>query len=140
MQIREVQVHDLRRIYEIEFESFQHPYPPHVIDFLFESHRETFLVAFEREVLGYVIGIPREEEGHIISLAVKKSHRRRRIGSVLVSNLLELFSDKKKATLEVRISNKAAIKLYEKLGFSSIGILKNYYENWEDAILMERFL
>lgn len=42
-------------------------------------------------------------------------------------------------SLEVRVSNESAIKLYEKFGFKNVGIRKNYYQdNFEDAYLMVR--
>lgn len=79
------------------------------------------------------------DEGYITNIAVHPDHRRKGIAFQLTENLkakaqsLELSF----LTLEVRESNSAAIKLYEKAGFKSVGKRKGFYSNpKEDAILM----
>lgn len=79
------------------------------------------------------------DEGHITNIAVHPDFRGQGIGSKLVYSLVE----KSKTfgcnalTLEVRSSNIVAQNLYEKFGFISEGIRKNYYEdNKEDALIM----
>jgi [ribosomal protein S18]-alanine N-acetyltransferase len=80
-----------------------------------------------------------EDEGHITNVAVHPDYRRMHLGSILVNMLI---ADTRKEglrrfTLEVRVSNQAAISLYEKFGFRSAGLRKGYYEdNNEDAMIM----
>jgi ribosomal-protein-alanine N-acetyltransferase len=78
-------------------------------------------------------------EAHIVTIAVRPEQRRRGIGEVLLIAALEaaLESGQEEATLEYRISNKAARALYEKYGFEQVGVRARYYsDNQEDAVLM----
>lgn len=79
------------------------------------------------------------EEAHITNIAVDKDHRRKGYGEALLKYILDdCYKEMiKYLTLEVRVSNKAAIGLYEKYGFRSFGIRKKYYQdNNEDAMIM----
>ena len=86
--------------------------------------------------LGYwLIG----DEVHISTFAVHPEFRRQGIGENLLKNALADAAKRgaQVATLEVRASNEAAIKLYGKLGFKVGGSLEGYYhDNDEEAILM----
>lgn len=78
-------------------------------------------------------------EAHIVTLAVRERHRRRGIGERLVIAILELAmqAEQEVATLEVRASNDAAQRLYDKYGFARLGLRKRYYsDNNEDAVIM----
>ncbi len=79
------------------------------------------------------------DETHITEIAVRQPYRRQGIGQLLIITLVEIGIEKRAtlATLEVRVSNLAAQKLYEKLGFANVGQRKGYYnDNREDAIIM----
>lgn len=79
------------------------------------------------------------EEAHITNIAVDVNCRRKYIGEALLKAVIDkCYEEKiKYITLEVRVSNKAAIGLYEKYGFKSLGIRKGYYQNNnEDALIM----
>ncbi len=79
------------------------------------------------------------EEAHITTIAVAPDYRRNRIGEALLINLIDDCHKNgvKYITLEVRVSNEAAIGLYEKYGFKSLGTRKGYYQdNNEDALIM----
>lgn len=79
------------------------------------------------------------EEVHITNIAVSSDFRRRHIGEALLSVIIdECYRNMAKyITLEVRVSNKPAISLYEKYGFKSLGVRKGYYQdNNEDALIM----
>ena len=76
-----------------------------------------------------------------MNLAVAESHRRRGIATRLMARLFEMTSGdgRRGYTLEVRVSNEAAIKLYESLGFKARGVRRGYYtDNREDALIMWR--
>jgi ribosomal-protein-alanine N-acetyltransferase len=78
-------------------------------------------------------------EGHIVTLAVHDQHRRQGIGELLLVVALEaaLEASQDLVTLEYRISSQAARALYEKYGFSQVGVRARYYsDNQEDAVLM----
>ena len=79
------------------------------------------------------------DEAHITTFAVHPRYRRRRIGERLLLALIDLSADRhaREATLEVRLSNIAARRLYEKYGFRPVGIRPRYYsDNQEDALIM----
>lgn len=79
------------------------------------------------------------EEAHITTIAIAPQYRKRNFGQALLKTIIdECYKEKiKYITLEVRVSNKAAINLYTKYGFSSFGTRKKYYQdNNEDALIM----
>jgi len=78
-------------------------------------------------------------EAHIVTVAVRDDCRRSGVGERLLIAALEVASDcdQEVVTLEVRASNEAAQKMYEKYGFNRVGLRKRYYtDNNEDAVLM----
>ena len=79
------------------------------------------------------------DEAHITNLSVHPEFQNQKIAhKLLLSTLDECYENKIKfITLEVRASNKRAIHLYEKFGFTSLGYRKKYYQdNNEDALIM----
>lgn len=81
------------------------------------------------------------DEAYITNIAVKKEFRRQGVGGALLKAIINHCADSSFVTLEVRVSNSAAIKLYEKLGFVSQGIRKGFYSHpTEDANIMTLFL
>ncbi len=79
------------------------------------------------------------EEAHITTVAVAPDYRRKNYGQCLLKQIIDdCYNEKiKYITLEVRVSNTAAINLYTKYGFSSFGTRKGYYQNNnEDALIM----
>jgi ribosomal-protein-alanine N-acetyltransferase len=78
-------------------------------------------------------------EAHIVTVAVRESHRRMGIGERLLVAVIELARQEGQdsVTLEVRKSNEGAQRLYEKYGFQRVGLRVRYYtDNNEDAVLM----
>jgi ribosomal-protein-alanine N-acetyltransferase len=79
------------------------------------------------------------DEAHVTTFAVDPHYRRRGVGERLLLALLDLSVRRlaREATLEVRLSNLPARKLYEKYGFRPVGIRPRYYsDNGEDALIM----
>ena len=79
------------------------------------------------------------EEGDICNVAVEESRRRRGIGEAMLRELMRMAGQRgiENFTLEVRCSNLAAIRLYEKLGFTKEGLRKGFYSNpREDALIL----
>ena len=79
------------------------------------------------------------EQADIMNIVVKKDFRRLNIGSMLLENLILISKNAgcKKIMLEVNEKNFPAIHLYKKYGFKQISIRKKYYNNQENAIIME---
>ena len=91
----------------------------------------------------YVVGFAgfwvMADEAHITSIAVRDIKRRQGIGELLLISTIELAAElnANNVTLEVRVSNDAAHKLYYKCGFEKTGLRRGYYtDNREDALLM----
>lgn len=141
MIVRNVGPDDIYTVIDLEYQNFDYPYPPEVINFLYESHRDTFLVAEkEREVIGFVIGIVQKKEGHILVIAIRDDYKKKGIGTFLMKKLIEIYKKKgiTQLKLEVRASNVAALSMYKNLGFKITNRLKHYYENGEDGFLLRR--
>ena len=77
-------------------------------------------------------------EAHIVTLAVREGQRRRGLGELLLITAIELAvaHGQQVMTLEVRRSNEAAVSLYEKYGFTRVGVRTRYYDDREDALIM----
>ena len=90
-------------------------------------------------ILGYIGFWLIFEEAHITNVSVHPDYRRKKIAQILLKEMIQCCYDNmvKFITLEVRVSNIAAISLYEKFGFKSVGVRKGYYQdNNEDAMIM----
>ena len=94
-------------------------------------------------VLGYVGSQTCFEDADILNVAVLPAARRRGIAEALMLELERRLRPKgaERITLEVRASNLPALRLYEKLGYSQVGLRKNYYEKpREDALILQKEL
>ena len=92
-------------------------------------------------LIAYVIVSRYVDAWHVMNLVVAPEHRRQGIATRLLATLFDLTDDddRRGFTLEVRVSNDAAIELYESLGFRGQGIRRGYYtDNREDAVIMWR--
>ncbi|WOB44967.1 ribosomal protein S18-alanine N-acetyltransferase [Thermoleptolyngbya oregonensis NK1-22] len=81
------------------------------------------------------------DEAHITTLAVHPAQRGRGLGQLLLTALMQAAWHHQMhwATLEVRASNRAAIALYQKFGFTDVGLRPRYYQNpEEDALILWR--
>ena len=93
------------------------------------------------ELAGYAFVSRYVDAWHVMNVAVDPQHRRRGIATELLERLFEVTANDQRRgyTLEVRVSNADAIRLYERLGFQSRGIRRGYYtDNREDALIMWR--
>jgi ribosomal-protein-alanine N-acetyltransferase len=132
---------DLEAVQDIERASFTTPWPPHAYRSELESNRlATYLVVRAGdEVVAYAGMWLMVDEAHITTFAVHPAWRRRRVGERLLVALLDLAVARRarEATLEVRLSNLAARRLYEKYGFRPVGLRPRYYsDDGEDALIM----
>jgi len=130
---------DIPRISEIEQESNTPPWTHGSL--LNELYNEDsfFIIAVIENIVGYAILRQVDASGEILKIAVDKSFRRKGIGDSLLKSCLEHAQNNlyESVFLEVRKSNTPAIKLYEKHGFRSVRIRKNYYTHpTEDAVIM----
>jgi ribosomal-protein-alanine N-acetyltransferase len=141
LRIAEMRLADIPAVHAIERASFPVPWPSYAFRQELETNRLAhYLVARSgRQVVAYGGIWMVVDEVHITTFAVLPDWRRQGIGGRLLLALLELGErlGARTATLEVRLSNMAARKLYEKYGFRPVGIRPRYYsDNAEDALIM----
>ncbi|OCL27762.1 ribosomal-protein-alanine N-acetyltransferase [Orenia metallireducens] len=140
LEIRPMVTADIQDILMIEEESFSSPWSKNAFMSELKNQYAYYLVAsIGDKLVAYIGAWLIFEEAHITTLAVAKEYRRQGIATLILE---ELFKDVRenqinKATLEVRVSNHKAKKLYLQEGFVEVGVRKNYYsDNKEDAVIM----
>jgi ribosomal-protein-alanine N-acetyltransferase len=144
VDFRRLELRDLNAIETIERQSYPTPWSRSMFAGELAKPSSISLGAFEPEtgeLLGYLIISRYVDAWHVMNLAVTPKRRRERIASSLLERLFELTSreGRRGYTLEVRVSNDVAIKLYEQAGFKARGIRRGYYtDNREDALIMWR--
>ena len=140
MKIIELTEDDVDEVSRIEQDTFSTPWS-----------RDAFMEMLQCEYAYYVVAKDGDEvlgccgirnmcgDGEITNVVVKKEARKKGIGEIMLSELMERSKKigVRAYTLEVRESNLPAIELYKKLGFETEGIRKNFYDKpQEDALIM----
>ncbi len=140
--IRRMTGADIPNVMPIEEESFPTPWTYDMMENELSVENSHYLVAEEEgRILGFIGYWQVLDEGHIMNIAVNKDSRERGIGSLLMDVMLE--DGRKRGilywTLEVRVSNDPARRLYEKKQFELAGIRPGYYASpREDACIYWR--
>lgn len=141
LRIEAMRIADIAEVQAIERASFTSPWPPQAYRAELETNRlASYLVA---RIDGRIVAFGglwlMVDEAHVTTFAVHPAWRRRRIGERLLLAMLDLAVERgaREATLEVRLSNLAARRLYEKYGFRPVGLRPRYYsDDGEDALVM----
>lgn len=140
IRIREMEAGDVDAAALLEQQIFSRPWSRQGFLDALEMDNTIFLVAEERgTVTGYAGLYGALDEGEITNVAVDGKRRCRGTGALLIRGLKELAEQRgiKRLILEVRVSNDAAIRLYERNGFTKQGIRRDFYElPREDAYIM----
>jgi [ribosomal protein S18]-alanine N-acetyltransferase len=138
--VRRLAYSDLPAVIAIERRSF--PAPWSLAMFVLELSKPSGVclgAALEDDLLGYLVCSRYDQVWHLMNVAVSPDRRRMGIASGLIRRLFEETdrAGELPITLEVRVSNREAIAMYEGLGFRSAGIRPRYYQdNGEDALIM----
>lgn len=133
--IEDASIKHLDRLYEIETECFdREAFTKQQIAHLLVDYNSLGLITKEEErIVGFIIGTIQAEEngltGHIVTIDISKTHRRKGLGVKLLQEIERIFIEKgiHECCLEAREDNTAALNLYKKLGYTKAGRLKNYY-------------
>jgi ribosomal-protein-alanine N-acetyltransferase len=142
IEFRKLKLRDLNAVEDIERTSYPTPWSRSMFAGELAKPSSICLGAVEsdkEELVGYLIISRYVDAWHVMNIAVAPEYRRRGIARSLMERLFEVTArDARRGyTLEVRVSNEAAIRLYEELGFKSRGIRRGYYtDNREDALIM----
>jgi len=129
---------DLPTVLTLEASVYPEPWSEAVFREEIARHDRVYLVAEEGgAVVGYAGLLLVEHDAHVTTVAVDPRARGRRLGTRLMLALADaaLAAGAAHLTLEVRVSNTAARRLYERFGFESVGRRKDYYRT-EDALVM----
>jgi ribosomal-protein-alanine acetyltransferase len=139
--IERMTVDDLDAVHVIEREAFSTPWPSHAYRQELENNRMAHYIVARcgDEIVGFAGMWLLVDEAHVTTFATHRTWRRQGIGERLLLALLDLARVRgaREATLEVRPSNTAARRLYEKYGFRNAGVRPRYYsDNHEEALIM----
>ena len=124
---------DRAAIIQLEAESFTNPWTAETFDRMLTVPVSRIFVARTdaSQIVGFCACWLIKDELHINTIAVSEPLRGRGVGSRLMADVLAR-TGVSRATLEVRRSNEAAIRLYEKFGFRVTAVRHKYYENPEE--------
>ena len=143
MEIVPANILDLNALRKLEKESFDRDAWP-MIDLIavLTFSNVVRLKAMENDtMIGFVAGDPHPNDGWgwVATIAVDPNFRRRGVGTALL-HACESMLGVPRSRLTVRTSNKGAITLYEREGYQTIDVWRAYYNDGEDAIVMEKTL
>jgi ribosomal-protein-alanine N-acetyltransferase len=131
----------LRSVLRIEAQVYPRPWSLSLFmsELALRSTRAYTVVRAGGAVVGYSGLMLQGEDAHITTIAVDPEWHRRGIATRMLIHLVRTAASRgaRHLTLEVRVSNRAALALYRKFGFRPAGVRKNYYvETNEDALVM----
>ena len=140
MKIELMTADDVKAVADIEKEVFSMPWSEESVrDAVTNSNARYLVMKSGDNLAGYVGMWYGGDEAEITNVAVSEGYRRQGIAYELMKQAKEMAitDGMAKMFLEVRVSNESAIRLYEKMGFKSLGVRKNFYEKpVEDAKVM----
>ena len=143
IDLRRLEPRDLDTVEEIERASYPTPWSRSM--FVAELRKPSSLAlgaySEDGDLVGYAFVSRYVDAWHVMNVAVATDFRGRGIATALLERLFEMTATdpQRGYTLEVRVSNSHAIRLYERLGFEARGIRRGYYtDNREDALIMWR--
>jgi len=143
--IEDASIQHLDRLYEIEKECFdKEAFTKQQIAHLLTDYNSIGLVAkINDKIVGFVIGMLYIERtalaGHILTIDVSPTYRKKGIAQKLLKEIEKIFKEKgaKICRLEVHEDNLAALRLYQKLGYKKVARLKGYYRDANGIYLIK---
>lgn len=106
-----------------------------------ESENSSYLIArMNDEIIGFAGIKVVLDEADIMNIVIKKNYRNQGIGTLLLENLISLAKSLNSNSLSLEVSEKnlPAIHLYQKFGFESLGVRKNYYQDKNGIIMTKK--
>jgi ribosomal-protein-alanine N-acetyltransferase len=141
LEIQRMRRRHLKGIMAIERQVYPRPWSPNLfLSEMADPRNRAYLVAkLGKDLVGYGGIMSYGDEAHVTTIAVDPRHHRRKIGTRLLYELIQegLRMGAQAVSLEVRVSNWGAQRLYSRFGFRPVGVRKGYYqETGEDALVM----
>jgi len=138
--IRPMQAADLPAVMKIENQSYDFPWSEEIFRDCLANSYQSMLYVDQQQIQAYAVSQNIVDECHLLNLTVRPEARSRGIGKKMLQYLINQArrNDIGSLFLEVRVSNIAAITLYDQLGFNEIGVRRDYYpasNGREDALV-----
>lgn len=143
LNLRPMAETDISDVLQIEHAAYAFPWNRNIFRGCLREDYCCRVVELDGGIAGYAIMSTGVDEAHLLNLCVDPGYHRTGLGDVLLNTMLDYARKQEAVTtfLEVRPSNKAARRFYEKRGFVEVGLRANYYPakfGREDAIIMAR--
>lgn len=138
LRVRRMRRRDLPVVLALEEAIYPQPWSPGVFaEELSLVNRHYVVLEDDRHIVGYGGLLLVAEDAHVTTIAIDPDARRRRLGTRLMLSLVDAagVAGARHLTLEVRVSNEGARRLYQRFGFAPVGVRKDYYRD-EDALVM----
>ena len=128
-----------------ERRAYSHPWTTGIFKDCLQSGHECWVLQVANGLIGHVILSMGAGESHLLNICVNPECQGRGYGALLLRHIIERASEQRCRCifLEVRASNRSAYKLYERFGFTEIGVRKDYYPanaGAEDALVLVKEL
>jgi len=141
INLRPMQAADIDAVMEIENATYPFPWTAGIMRDCLRVGYCCWLAEQDEQIVGYSIMSIGAGESHLLNICVHRDWQRQGIASQLLKHMLNLAKrhGAEVCLLEVRPSNRSAIELYEKNGFSEVGRRKSYYpakNGHEDALIL----
>lgn len=144
INIRKFKPSDMFSVIKLSSETLSEHYNPNLFNYLYETFPNGFWVCeINHKIIGFIVGVKLNNEiAKILMISVSNLYQNRSIGSKLLTTFLSeiILYNIKKVELEVKKTNLKAINFYKRFGFEIVEIIKEFYENKDDAIIMRLIL
>lgn len=143
MILREWKKEDVEKIVQIEEACFPDPWSKEMFFDAFSLPICHGVVAEEEgEVIGYACQTVLFEDAELLNIAVSPQHRKKGVGRAIIEKIEQKATElgAERLLLEVRVGNEAALSLYRSFGFEDLSVRKRYYEDGEDALVMQKII
>ena len=131
-------------VIKLSSENLSENYNPILFNYFYESYPNGFWVCeLNHKIVGFIVGVKlNNETAKILMLSVSKIYQNKGIGGYLLKAFLNeiILENIKKVDLEVKKTNYRGIKFYKRYGFEIVEIVKEFYENRDDAYIMRLIL
>ncbi len=140
-QIRPMEIMDIKRVMKVEQAAYEFPWTPNIFRDCLRVGYYCCVLEDAGEIVGHAVMSYAVGECHILNVCIHPECQGQGMGRRMISQLLDVgrSNGARIAFLEVRLSNEAAYRLYEMLGFTEVGIRKDYYpamRGREDAMIL----
>lgn len=141
LRVREMREEDIDTVHLIDQQSFTDPWSKDIYyeEITKNKYAEYFVILYQEEIVGFCGSWMVLDEAQITNIAIAPTHKGKGYGTYLFQYVINfaVLHGIKKLSLEVRVSNITAQKMYKKFGMKPGGIRKNYYpDNQEDALVL----